>query len=88
MEAKPVTAKTSKILYTLMWDSSTCSDDAAREQDKAQRRHVRDALNNMKILSEGGTLPAGRAGGPGGCAAPRGAGGPGGPGGPGGARPQ
>ena len=90
LEAKPVTATTSKLLYTLMWDNSTCADDAAREQDKAQRRQMfENALKNMKILAEGGTLAPGRAGGgPGGCAPPRGAGGPGGPGGPGGARPQ
>lgn len=83
LEAKPVTATTSKLRYTLMWDNSTCADDAAREADKAQRRQTfQTALNNMKILAEGGTLPAGRAGGPGGCVA-RGAGGPGGPGAPG-----
>jgi hypothetical protein len=94
LEAKPVTTTTSKLLYTLMWDNSMCSDDAAREADRNQRRQMfTTALNNMKILAEGGTLPAGRAGGPGGCAAPRGAGGPGAggpggggrPGGPGGA---
>ena len=86
LEAKPVTATTSKLYYTLMWDNSTCADDAAREADKAQRRQTfQTALNNMKILAEGGTLPPGRAGGPGGCFAPRpGAGGPGGPGVPGG----
>jgi hypothetical protein len=79
LEAKPVTATTSKLLYTLMWDNSTCADDAAREQDRNQRRTMfQNALNNMKILAEGGTLPPGRAGGPGGCAPPRGAGGPGG----------
>jgi hypothetical protein len=74
MEAKPITATTSKIVYTLMWDNSMLADDAARETDKAQRRQMFErALNNMKILSEGGTLPA-RGGGP-----PRGgAGGPGG----------
>jgi hypothetical protein len=84
LEAKPVTATTSKLLYTLMWDNSTCADDAAREADKAQRRQTfTTALNNMKILAEGGTLPAGRAGGPGGCVAPRGPGAAGGPGAPG-----
>lgn len=84
LEAKPVTATTSKLLYTLMWDNSTCADDAAREADKTQRRTTfQTALNNMKILAEGGTLPAGRAGGPGGCVAPRGPGAPGAPGTPG-----
>lgn len=80
MEVKPVTATTSKIVYTLMWDNSMLADDAAREQEKAQRRAMFErALGNMKILSEGGSLPARGAG-------PRGGfGGPGGPGGPGGA---
>jgi len=84
LEAKPVTATTSKLIYTLMWDNSTCADDAARERDKAQRLQTfQNALKNMKILAEGGTLPPGRPGGPGGCFAPRaGGGGPGGPGGP------
>ena len=60
LEAKPFTATTSKLYYTLMWDNSTCADDAARERDKAQRRQTfQNALNNMKILAEGGTLPPG-----------------------------
>jgi hypothetical protein len=92
MEAKPLTATTSKIVYTLMWDNSMLADDAARERDRAQRRQMfENALNNMKILSEGGTLPArgagprGGPGGPGGAGGPpRGPGGPGGQGGPGG----
>ena len=58
MESKPVTATTSKIVYTLMWDNSTLADDAAREKDKAQRRQMfQGALANMKTLAEGGTLP-------------------------------
>jgi hypothetical protein len=87
LEARPVTETASKLIYTLMWDNSTLADDAARERDKAQRRQMFEgALNNMKILSEGGTLPA-RGGGPRGGAGGRGGpprGGPGGPGGPGG----
>jgi hypothetical protein len=85
MEAKPVTATTSKIVYTLVWDNSMLADDAARERDRAQRRQMfENALNNMKILSEGGTLPPAPArGGPRG-----GAGGPGGPGGPPGGAPR
>ena len=82
MEAKPVTATTSKIVYTLMWDNSMLADGAAREKDKAQRRQMFEgALNNMKVLSEGGTLPPRAPRG-----APAGAGGPGGPAGTGGAR--
>jgi hypothetical protein len=71
LEAKPVTATTSKLYYTLMWDNSTLADDTARERDKAQRRQTFErALKNMKTLSEGGTLPprAPRGAGPGGAA--------------------
>ena len=58
LEARPVTATTSKLIYTLMWDNSMLADDAARERDKAQRTtQFTAALENMKILAEGGTLP-------------------------------
>jgi len=58
MEARPVTATTSKIVYTLMWDNSMLADDAAREQDRDRRRATFErALANMKIVAEGGTLP-------------------------------
>ena len=58
LEAKPVTATTSKIVYTLMYDNSILADDAARDRDKAQRTtQFTQAIQNMKILAEGGTLP-------------------------------
>ena len=58
LEARPVTATTSKIVYTLMFDNSMLADDAAREKDKAQKTaQFTRALENMKILAEGGTLP-------------------------------
>ena len=58
LEARPVTATTSKLVYTLMFDNSMLADDAARERDIAQRRaQFTQALQNMKILAEGGTLP-------------------------------
>jgi len=58
LEARPVTATTSKLVYTLMFDNSMLADDAAREKDKAQRTtRFMQALQNMKILAEGGTLP-------------------------------
>ncbi len=58
LEARPVTPTTSKLVYTLMFDNSMLADDAARERDKAQRTQTfTNALNNMKILAEGGTLP-------------------------------
>ena len=58
LEARPVTATTSKLVYTLMFDNSMLADDAAREKDKAQKTALfTQALENMKILAEGGTLP-------------------------------
>jgi hypothetical protein len=58
LEARPLTATTSKLVYTLIFDNSTLADDAAREKDRAQRAaRFTQALENMKILAEGGTLP-------------------------------
>jgi hypothetical protein len=58
LEARPVTATTSKLVYTLVFDNSMLADDAAREKDRAQKTAVfTRALENMKILAEGGTLP-------------------------------
>jgi hypothetical protein len=65
LEARPLTATTSKLVYTLMFDNSALPDDAAREKDKAQRTTLfTRALENMKILAEGGTLPPPARGGP------------------------
>jgi hypothetical protein len=58
LEARPVTATTSKLVYTIFFDNSMLADDAAREQDKARRTATfTRALQNMKALAEGGTLP-------------------------------
>jgi hypothetical protein len=58
LEARPVTATTSKIVYTLFFDNSMVADDAARDADRARRiTQFTTALQNMKILAEGGTLP-------------------------------
>jgi hypothetical protein len=58
LEARPVTATTSKLVYTLMYDNSMLPDDAARERDRTQRAATfQRALENMKVLAEGGTLP-------------------------------
>jgi len=68
LEARPVTATTSKLVYTLVYDNSMLADDAAKERDRAQRTTAfTRALQNMKTLAEGGTLPPPppRAGGPG-----------------------
>src|SRR5580698_10224235 len=58
LEARPLTATTTKLLYTLMYDNSMLADDAARERDIAQKTmQFTRALENMKTLAEGGTLP-------------------------------
>ena len=58
LEARPVTPTTSKIVYTLFFDNSMLADDAAREADRTRRvAQFTTALQNMKILAEGGTLP-------------------------------
>jgi hypothetical protein len=58
LEARPVTATTSKLVYTLFFDNSMLADDAARERDRAAKTaQFTTALENMKILAEGGTLP-------------------------------
>jgi hypothetical protein len=58
LEARPVTATTSKLVYTLVYDNSMLKDDAAKAQDRARRvTTFTRALQNMKTLAEGGTLP-------------------------------
>jgi len=58
LEARPVTATTSKIVYTLFFDNSNLPDDAAKEADKTRRRtQFMRGMQNMKTLAEGGTLP-------------------------------
>jgi hypothetical protein len=53
VEAKPVTAQSSKLLYTLMYDISDKADEAARKADVAQRRtRFEGALKKMKELAE------------------------------------
>jgi len=58
LEARPLTKKTSKLLYTLVLDNSMLADDAARAKDIEQRKaRFTQALQNMKTLAEGGKLP-------------------------------
>ncbi|MDZ4761848.1 MAG: hypothetical protein SGJ21_12330 [Alphaproteobacteria bacterium] len=53
LEARPVTAKTSKLLYTLMYDVSDKADQAAKDADVTRRRtQFEGALKNMKALAE------------------------------------
>jgi hypothetical protein len=75
LEARPLTATTSKIAYTLFFDNLMLPDEAARAADRARRtERFMQALQNMKILAEGGKLPPAPARGGttrGGAAAPR-----------------
>jgi hypothetical protein len=53
MEAKPVSKKTSKILYTLLYDVSDKPDEAAKQADLTQRRtRFEAALKKMKQIAE------------------------------------
>ena len=53
MEARPVTATTSKMLYTLVYDVSNLADQAAKDADMARRRSsFETALANMQNLAE------------------------------------
>ena len=66
IEAVPVSDKTTRINYTLVYDNSNLADDAARQKDMDNRRtRFTKMLENMKVLSEGGSLPVGALGGSG-----------------------
>ena len=53
MEAQPVTKKTSRIVYTLIYDVSDKPDQAAKDADIARRRGAFEgALKKMKQLAE------------------------------------
>jgi hypothetical protein len=53
MEARPVSATTSKIVYTLVYDVSDKADQAAKDADVAQRRtRFEGALQTMKEMAE------------------------------------
>ncbi len=57
LEAKPVSATSSKLVYTLILDNSMLADDAARKADVERRRtRFTQALKDMKTLAEGGKL--------------------------------
>jgi|SRR5579862_1205031 len=53
MEAKPVTRSSSKIIYTLVYDTADKPDEAAKQADMAQRRNrFEAALKKMKQIAE------------------------------------
>ncbi|MGI4853983.1 MAG: SRPBCC family protein [Janthinobacterium lividum] len=65
LEAEPISASTTRLNYTLVFDNSMLPDDAAREKDIANRTaRFTKMLGNAKTLAEGGTLPAGALAGP------------------------
>jgi hypothetical protein len=52
LEAKPVTANTSKLIYTMMYDTQHM-DQAAKDAEEARRRKMfGGALKNMKEIAE------------------------------------
>ena len=64
IEAVPLTSKTTRLNYTLVYDNSNLTDDAARQKEMDGRRtRFTKMLENMKVLAEGGTLPPGSLGG-------------------------
>jgi hypothetical protein len=53
LEARPVTATTSKLVYSLFYDTSMIGDDATRAAELAMRhKRFEDALANMKAIAE------------------------------------
>jgi hypothetical protein len=53
MEARPVSANASKMIYTLVYDNSMLADQAARDADVARRRtSFENALKEMKRIAE------------------------------------
>lgn len=53
LEAKPITATTSKLIYTLLYDASNLADQPAKDADAARRRkQFEAALLNMKNIAE------------------------------------
>jgi hypothetical protein len=60
LEARAIDAKSSKLIYTLMYDNSLVQGDDAAKTAEIERRRTTftRALNNMKTLAEGGTLAA------------------------------
>ncbi|MEO7997528.1 MAG: hypothetical protein ABI852_08790 [Gemmatimonadaceae bacterium] len=53
LESKPITATTSKLIYTLLYDASNLADQPAKDADAARRRkQFEAALLNMKTIAE------------------------------------
>lgn len=53
LEAKPMTATTSKLIYSMIWDQSLLADDAARAAAKESRvTRFTAGLEKMKAIAE------------------------------------
>jgi hypothetical protein len=63
LAAEALTPTTTRLTYTMLRDDSMLPDDTARRQDgEARHARVSEWLKNMKVLAEGGKLPAKPAG--------------------------
>jgi hypothetical protein len=60
LEARAIDDKSSKLIYTLVYDNSLVQGDEAAKSAEIERRRTMftRALNNMKTLAEGGKIPA------------------------------
>jgi len=63
LEAVPLSDKTTRLNYTLVYDNSNIADDARQKEMDGRRTRFTKLLENMKVLAEGGTLPPGALGG-------------------------
>jgi hypothetical protein len=59
LAVEPVTATTSKLVYTFLYDNSMMADDAARQAEiDGRKKRFTGYLQNMKVLAETGKLAA------------------------------
>lgn len=58
LEARPVSATTTELHYTIFFDDSMIPEDQREANVTRFRTTFTNALNSMKILAEGGELPA------------------------------
>jgi hypothetical protein len=63
LEAVPISDKTTRLNYTLVYDNSNIAEDARQKEIDGRRTRFTKMLENMKVLAEGGTLPPGALGG-------------------------
>jgi hypothetical protein len=52
LEARPVSENTSKLIYTLMWDTSQLSEDKKSADIERRRNTFEKALAKMKVIAE------------------------------------